>query len=44
MRGIDMDRVTNKDIMEKLEIIQHAPSHKELSQKIDVLTNTVNAL
>jgi hypothetical protein len=39
-----MDRITNKDIMEKLEILQHDTSHQELRQKMDALSNAVNVL
>ncbi|HVQ00513.1 MAG TPA: hypothetical protein VMT57_03260 [Candidatus Thermoplasmatota archaeon] len=39
-----MERVTNKEILEKVEALQHDLSHKELSQKLDALSSTVSAL
>jgi hypothetical protein len=39
-----MNRVTNKEIMEKLEAMQHDTSHKELVEKVDVLLNAVNTI
>jgi hypothetical protein len=36
-----MNRITNKQIMEKLEIIQNDMSHKEIIKKLDTTLHTV---
>jgi hypothetical protein len=39
-----MNRITNKEIMEKLETIQNNISNKEIIEKLDALVNAVNTL
>ena len=41
---IDMDRITNKHIMEKLLTIQNDISKKEIIEKINTIQNTVNKI